>query len=136
MKRNLWLLLIISLLVFTGCNSKSDSIICKNIEVDQGEKLETTVEAVIEDDLIKSINAKFIFDNENSANSFYNIVNIRNEVSDDHYDLGLRIDGTVVYIDNYQYMFQDSIQDGKSNIIGMNKDEYIKFMNDKLYTCE
>ena len=136
MKRNLWLLLIISLLVFTGCNSKYDSIICKNIEVDQGEKLETTVEAVIEDDLIKSISAKFIFDNENSANSFYNIVNIRNEVSDDHYDLGLRIDGTVVYIDNYQYMFQDSIQDGKSNIIGMNKDEYIKFMNDKLYTCE
>lgn len=137
MKHSLLFLIPILLIVFSGCSSlESNSIICTNTEVDQGETLKTVVKAIIEDDKVVSISGTFSFDKENSANSFYNILNIRNEVSDNHYDLGLRIDEKVVYVDNYQYMFPDLIQDGKSSIIGMLKDEYIIFMNDNLYTCE
>ncbi len=134
-KLKIFMIMILCLGVFylTGCTSNENEIKCKINEEYEDKTMETEVKATMKDDKINKITATLTFDSDNTAVSYYNLFKSYEELSNDEEKIEAKLDGKVVTIENFDNYLKKS---QNADLIGKDKDEFIKMMESMQYKCE
>ena len=127
------------LLLLTGCGS-SNKVVCSLSSTDEDAEVTADIIATIEDDKVKGVSAKMMFDTEANASTFYGFLNIAQQYSEDAKNLDAKLDGKTITIGDYSYMLEHeaSKEEGleEVKVIGKPKQSFIDLMEAQSYKCK
>ena len=128
MKNKLFALLIIGfgLLLLTGCGSSDDKIVCTSSEEDFGITIDAEIVAKLKDKKVDSVSAEFVLDTEENAEALYSLLGGE--------DSGAKVEGTKVIVSDFSGMLNSL--DEETTVIGMAKEDFIKLIEEKDYSCK
>lgn len=120
----------VGILLLTGCGSKKTVVCSETVKADDGE-YKVEVIGNLKDGKISSVDAKFTFDSEDTAQemcsmfALYSSFASSDEESDSN-KFEYKCDGKIITITNYEQL----VEDDETKVVGMTKDEFIKSIKD------
>lgn len=126
-------------LLLTGCGS-SNKVVCSLSTTDEDAEITADIIATIEDDKVKGVSAKMVFDTEANASTFYGFLTIAQQYSEEKINLDAKLDGKTISIGDYSYMIEQEAneEDGieEIKVIGKSKQSFIDLMESQNYKCK
>lgn len=138
-KKLILLIYFCSLFLFVGCASSSkDNIVCKIAEEYNGMTMDNVVTASIENDKVASVSGTFTFDSEKNANAYYTFLTVFEKNLGDDKSLGITLDGNTISVEKYYYLIEYNLNNNEKtiSIIGQSKEDYIKVLEDRNFSCK
>ena len=96
--------------------------------------MNNVVTALVNDDKIESVSGTYEFDSLGNAASYYTFLTVFEEYSDPKISLGIELKDTVITVTNFHYLLESGMDN--ISLIGEDKDNYIRILESKNYSCD
>ncbi|MDO4963046.1 MAG: hypothetical protein Q4E75_03000 [bacterium] len=127
-------LLCISLFLLTGCGSKkSNEVVCSGSIEEDDVKLGMAVTAKLKDGKVSNASVKMTFDDEDTAKEYCDLFNLANSYSEENEKISFNCSSKEIEFDDYASILSN---DDDDDIIGMTKDDFVKYMIEQDLTCK